>query len=200
MTTPFSEVTPATGALYSRQLRRLTHRSRSVWVSIMAVLLIVVAVWAGVELVLSMLGREPLLVSPGGALAAIEDWSAQSDAILIGSAIAALVVGLILLTAALGRGRRARHTLASERLAVVADSRVLAAAAARAARIESGVDRGQVTASLGAKSVDVRIRPSSGFRVDEAAVRTAVEGELAAAGARPLRVSVHVDQNGKVGA
>ncbi|MGO2660711.1 hypothetical protein [Mycetocola reblochoni] len=200
MTEQFSGVAPATQRLYRRQLRRITHRSRSVLVGFVLVLLTLVVLWLGVETVLWLLGAPALLVAPGALVAAVVDGTSSADPVVTGGAVAAVVVGVVLVALSLGGARRARHGLSAERIAVVVDDRVLASAAARAARVASGVDSGQVTATVGRRSVQLRIRPSSGFRIDEGAVVSAVEDELTATGTERLRVSVHVDQNGKVGA
>ncbi|MCY1247115.1 hypothetical protein D9M72_604110 [compost metagenome] len=101
---------------------------------------------------------------------------------------------------AVAPGRRARHALGSGRAAVVADHEVIAAALSRAARRQAGLAPGQVSTTVGSRSVSVTIQPTSGIPVDAGAVKAAVDGELATyALRRRMRSSVRVTTKGVLG-
>ena len=88
------------------------------------------------------------------------------------------LLGVLLLGTALRAGRLPRHALDSERSAIVVDDDVIAAALSARARRTAGLAPGQVTTTVGHRSVHVRVRPTSGLPADGAAISAAVEREL----------------------
>jgi hypothetical protein len=188
--------------LYTRRIaRRTTHSSRAVASVVTAALLIVVLVWVGTETVLSALGAPALLVSPvrmGQWLAAVPANTAPP--VLVGAGAGLTLVGVVFVLLGILPGSRARHALPSDRSAVVVDDDVIAAALSRTARQAAGLVPGQVTTVVGRNSAELRIRPTSGVPLDEAAVEEAVHRELASYGVRPEpAVRIRVSNRGVVG-
>ncbi len=182
--------------LYRRIVRRERHRSRSVAVSIALSLLALCAAYAGIEIALAALGRDPLLVSPAAAL----HWVDAGSAVALSVAGAAAIVGAILVIVAVTPGRRARHSIPTERMAVVVDDAVLAGAFARAARRPAQVAADRVVADVSARRARVFITPTSGVAVDTEATRSAVDRVLDTLAPRPaLRTTVTVATTGVVG-
>ncbi len=135
--------------------------------------------WLAVEAVLALLGGSALLASPaqlGSWLAGVPGATVPAGLVAAGAGIALL--GVLLLGTALRAGRRPRHALDSERSAVVVDDEVIAAAVSALARRTARLAPGQVTTTVGRRSVHVQVRPTSGMPVDGAAISTAVEREL----------------------
>jgi hypothetical protein len=183
-------------SLYSRILRREQHRSRSLAVSVVLALFIVGLVYAGIELVLAALERGPLLVSPRNAV----HWVNASSSVALVVAGAVVVVGLVLLIIAVTPGRRARHAIPDDRLAVIVDDGALAGALARDARLAADVAANRVRADVSARRARVFITPTSGIAVDQSVIRAAVEGVLATLAPKPaVRASVTVEQHSEVG-
>lgn len=155
--------------LYRRLLRRETHASRSGAAVTVAVLLAMVLIAA-----IGFSGWwtfDPMLREN------VTTWTASvdiADIALIGGVVA-LLLALLLIVASIAPGRRARHARATDRFAVVVDDGVLADAAAHSVAYRSGLDRGQVSTTVGRRGVTVRITPTSGVAVDrELVARTAV--------------------------
>ncbi|MFF2050563.1 DUF6286 domain-containing protein [Leifsonia sp. NPDC058194] len=183
-----------------RIVRRETHSPRSTAAVIVALCLAVVIAWVATEGVLSLLGLPALLLSPRGMLTSVAGAPDASAASVIAVAVAAGLVGVVLLAIALLPGRRARRPLHAEHAIVVADDTMLASALARTAARTAAVSADAVSVSLGRRTATVRIVPVSGTRVDRDAVRGAVTEEFTrAAPTRPARVSVLVSPAGKVG-
>ena len=162
-----------------RLVRRETHSSRAAASIVAAVVLAAAFLWLAVEAVLALLGRSELLASPaqlGSWLAGVPGATVPAGLVAAGAGIALL--GVLLLGTALRAGRRPRHALDSERSAVVVDDEVIAAAVSARARRIARLAPGQVTTTVGRRSVHVQVRPTSGMPVDGAAISTAVEREL----------------------
>lgn len=188
--------------LHTRRIaRRTTHSSRAVASVITAALLIVVLAWVGTETVLSALGAPALLVSPvrmGQWLAAVPQNTAPP--VLLGAGVGLVLIGVLLVLLGILPGARPRHTLPSDRSAVVVDDDVIAAALSRTACQAAGLVPAQVTAVVGRSRAELMIRPTSGVALDETAVAAAVHRELASYGVRPEpAVNVRVSKRGVVG-
>ena len=181
---------------YLRTLvRRETTRSRSVAVSVALGILALAAAYAATECVLAALGRPALLVAPDDALAAIVLAQPWTVAAVIGLAL----LGIVALVAALTPGRRARHELTRDRVAVLVDDDILAGAISRRAAVVGAVSRDQVRTAVSSRAADVSLRPSSGFPIDHTAVSAAASALVAElAPVRTLRTRVQVDENGMV--
>ncbi|PPH96337.1 hypothetical protein C5C56_14990 [Rathayibacter sp. AY1D1] len=184
---------------YSRYLRRETHKSRSAAQIVVLVLIALVAAYVGTEAVLAILGAAPLLAAPSALLGAIVGVASLANPALIGVAVGAGVLALVLLVLALAPGARARHTVDDDRLAVVVDDGVIASSLARAARTAAHSRREDTRASLGRRTALVEVTPASGIAVDRAAVQSAVDEELARIGAKPApRSTVRVSTSGRI--
>jgi hypothetical protein len=192
----------ATDALYRRILRRETHSPRSGLAILLAVVLIVVLAWIGTESVLQFLGYPALLAAPTDMVTTIAQLpETVLAAALVAAGIVVALLGIVLLLAAILPGRRARHTAEIGRTAVVVDNAVIASALARAASTRANVDPDQVRVSVGNRTAEVIVRPSSGFPVNQDAVKQAVLRQIEDLDLRPsLRCSVTIEKRGVVGA
>lgn len=185
-----------------RLIRRETHSSRAVASVITAVIVIIVVAWLGTETVLSMTGKKPLLVSPpqmGQWLTAVPQ--ATVPAALIAAGVVLILIGVFFLILALRAGNlRGRHTVSSDRNAVVVDDEVIAAAISATTRRTAALAPEQVTTGISRRRIDVLIHPTSGTTVDENAVRAAVEGDLAGYALVPEpKVNITISQRGALG-
>ena len=184
-------------SLYRRILRRETHRSRSVAVSIALALLALVAAYIGLECGLAAFGAGPLLVTPTAAV----DWLSSTEVIVYVAAGLAALVGLVLIVLALVPGRRPRHSIPNERMAVVVDDAVLAGALARDARRVADVAPERVHADVAKRRARVIITPTSGVHVDAVSAQATADGLLTELAPRPtVRARVTVSTTGVVGA
>jgi len=191
-----TDLASSAAAPYRRVLRRSQHRSRSTAVVIALVALIVVLAWVGTESVLAVFGLAPLLVAPAALLHFIDN----PDSIGTAAAGALALLGVVLLAVALSPGRRARHALPDDRMAVVIDDGVLAGAMVRAAVRESRLPASRVTAVVSRRQGTVNIVPTSGSLVNAAAITRAVETAVAALDPQPqIRATVNVSERGVVG-
>jgi hypothetical protein len=185
---------------YRRILRRETHASRSgsLVVAVLVVVVLAVAVVFGASLVLldqNVAGIEPRAVIDAAVVAprGTEPWI-----VIVAGAVVALV-GLALLLKAVLPQRKPRHTMSSERLAVVVDDEVIASAAARAARSVTRLGPNAAVGTVGRRTVDVVVRPAAGVDVPVVAVSEAVDRELAGIDAAPTIASrVRVQPTGRV--
>jgi hypothetical protein len=178
---------------YTRLVRRETHRSRSTAVIVALVVTALVAAYLGTEAVLAAIGRPPLLLTPAelfDALDATASWSAI--------AIAALaVLGVIAIIAAVTRGRRSRHRLADDRMAVVVDDDVLAGAVSRRVALSGSVDRRQARTVVARRRATVRLTPNSGFVIDSGAASDAASLAIEQLAPHPaVRTRVIVAEHG----
>ncbi|WP_394941893.1 hypothetical protein [Psychromicrobium sp. YIM B11713] len=191
----------AATAAQPRMIRRETHRSRAVISVVSAVLLVLVLLWLGTELVLHLLKHSPLLASP----AQMADWlirlpESTLPVGLVLAGIGILIVGVILLVAALGPGRKARRVLLSERSAVVVDDSVIASALARTASRIARVQPEQVLAQVRGSQAKVEVRPTSGIAVNQQSIQSGLESEVQSWDlAKNLRLSVSINTQGAVG-
>ncbi|AZZ47990.1 DUF6286 domain-containing protein [Rathayibacter rathayi] len=184
---------------YRRYLRRETHRSRSAAQIVVLVLIALVAAYVGTEAVVAVLGAAALLAAPSALLGGIVGVGSLANTALIGLAVGAGVLALILLVLALAPGSRARHTVDDDRLAVVVDDGVIASALARTARTAAHSRREDTRASLGRRTALVEVTPASGIAVDRDAVQSAVDDELGRIAASPApRATVRVSKSGRI--
>lgn len=189
------------GAPYARIVRRETHSPRTVAAIVLASLVILACVYAGVELVLRMLGQPPLLVAPEAAL----EWLAalptlQPQAAITAGGIVVALIGLLLMLHAILPGRTARHQMLHDDRAVLVDNGVLASGIARRVETVARVPSGQAVVSVSHRRATVDVTPTSGIPVDEAAIRAAVDDEIASYNLTPsLRPTVRINPMGAVG-
>ncbi|HEY9466381.1 MAG TPA: DUF6286 domain-containing protein [Vicinamibacterales bacterium] len=163
--------------------------------------MIVLCAYVGTEIILSMLNQRALLAAPQDMLATLGALGSAPVALPIGIGVILMIIGLLLLIAALTPGRRARHQLAASRAAVVADNEVIASALARHAARAANLNPDNTLVSVSARRAIVRLTPTSGTPVQRDAVADAVREQLAAFElATPVRFSVVITPSGKVGA
>ncbi|WP_369745404.1 hypothetical protein [Paenarthrobacter sp. AMU7] len=127
-----------------RMIRRETHSSRALPSILSACILMVVFLWLAVEAVLWILKDQALLASPAQMLQWLVDLPVTTLPVGMATAGAGLgILGLLLLGLAVGRGRKARRSLASRRAAVVVDDDVIAAALSNTTRLAAGLAPGR---------------------------------------------------------
>lgn len=171
--------TPASGD--RRLLRRELHRSRSVPAVLVLTVVIAAAAWFAVECALRLLGRDALLARPGAIVdAAVEiltdpgPWWTWLYVAAGVTAVLAVVLGWL----AIAPGRRSRHVLDDERLLVVADDTVLAAALARTARTSARLGPDRTQAWVAKRTAKVTLVPTAGVPVEVPEVQASVSGAL----------------------
>lgn len=186
----------------SRILRRETHSSRAGAASIAAILVIVLCVYALLEAGVRAIGQPPWLTNPSTAAERIIALPDGISPLLLGASGAVIaMVGLFFFLHAVLPGRRARHLLRDPRTAVVVDDEVLASALARRARTAANVTPEQVMVVVSRQMVVVNVRPTSGSRVSEEAVLSAVRAELEEMSPVPMpAVRVNLASSGVIGA
>ncbi|MBL3688301.1 DNA/RNA endonuclease G [Leucobacter zeae] len=159
-------------------MRRETHSPRTSAAVIVLVVVAAVAVAAGIEVVLHLLGAAPLLVSPEAAAGQVQELPGlPQGAVVAGGALTA-VAGAALVWLAVGPGRRPRHELRGFPSAVVADNGVIASAVAERVRRELDLARGAVVVGVGHRSADVSAKPEPGQTIDRVRMRSAAEAAL----------------------
>ncbi len=162
-----------------RVVRRETHSSRAVLSGVAAVTVTIIAVYCLLESTLRALDQPPWLADPLTAAQRLADLPAGIPAPLLGVlGVVVALIGLIFLLNAVLPGKRTRHVIADDRIAVVADDEVIASALARYARLAAGVSQEQVLVVIARRTVLVNVRPTSGIPIDETSVLTAVEQEV----------------------
>jgi len=188
-------------AMIRRMGRRETHSSRAALAVVSASVLLVVVLWLILEGALSMTGNGPLLLAPAQLMHAVAVMgTATVPAALLAAGVVIGLLGLLVVAAAILPGGKPRHILANPRSAVVVERDVLAAAIARTARTAARLSPAQVTATVGPRTAQLRLHPSSGRAVDVDAVTEAVDKELSGYSlARPLTPTVSVAHHGAVG-
>ncbi|MBM7794839.1 hypothetical protein JOE60_003430 [Paenarthrobacter ilicis] len=184
-----------------RMVRRETHSSRALASVIAASILIVTFLWLALEYILWLLKDQPLLASPAQMLKWLVDLPATTlPAGMVATGAGLGIVGLLVIGLAVGRGRRSRRALASERTATVVDDEVIAAAVSSKSRLAAGLAPGQVTTTVGNRSVRVQVRPTSGVTMDLDSVKKVLDDELATyALDRQVTPNVRVLNEGVVG-
>ncbi len=170
----------ADALVYRRVLRRETHSARTVPAVILAAvlaLLLLAALVGGAWLLIDQGMRESAATAMQDAVSAID---VASTATITGAVL--VVIAVILILCALLPGRRARHGRVADRMAVLVDDGVLADATASHVATQCGIDRSQVSATVGRRSVWVRVTPTSGLPVDQQIVYDAASEVLSGAG------------------
>lgn len=177
-------------------VRRETHSPRTGAMLLVVVLLILAAVYAAVEIVLALAGRQPLLVAPAAAveaLAALPMTVAPAGLIAAGAVIA--LVGLVVFAVGVSPGRLSRHEMAWGDRAVVVDNGVVASALAQHVSTASGIARENVVVGVAHRAVDVTVRPPVGIPVEAERLRQIVEDEVASYRLSPsVRTRIRVDR------
>lgn len=177
-------------------VRRETHSPRTGAMLLVVVLLILAAVYAAVEIVLALAGRQPLLVAPAAAveaLAALPMTVAPAGLIAAGAVIA--LVGLVVFAVGVSPGRLSRHEMAWGDRAVVVDNGVVASALAQHVSTASGIARENVVVGVAHRAVDVTVRPPVGVPVEAERLRQIVEDEVASYRLSPsVRTRIRVDR------
>lgn len=189
--------------LYRRVLRRELHSSRSGSTIVVLVLLTLVVGYVGVEAVYAALGRRALLFSPVDVLATLTSSvdGGGTSGLVLGAGVVAALVGLVLVALAVTAGRRGRHTIDDDRVAVVVDDRVIASSLARTARTSGRLSEQQVSAWVSRRRAQIDLTPSSGLAVDDGAVDAAARAELESVAYRPaLSARVRTTDQGRLGA
>lgn len=189
--------------LYRRVLRRELHSSRSGSTIVVLVLLTLAVGYVGVEAVYAALGRPALLFSPVDVLATLTSSvdGGGTSGLVLGAGVVAAIVGLVLIGLAVTAGRRGRHTIADDRVAVVVDDRVIASSLARTARTSGRLSEQQVSAWVSRRRAQIDLTPSSGLAVDDGAVEAASRAELESVAYRPaLSARVRTTDQGRLGA
>jgi Co/Zn/Cd efflux system component len=185
---------------FSRLIRRETHSPRSASSVTLAIVLIVLFAWLGTEIMLALTGSRALLAAPGDMVGFLVAAQAEYPAAFGAAGIAAALVGLVLIVAAIGPGRRARHELLMDR-PVVVDNEVIASALARRAATVARVDPDNCTVSVSHRRAIVHVTPTSGQPIDRDAVLAAVTEQLESFELRPpVTARLVVAEQARVGA
>lgn len=187
--------------LTSRILRRELHASRAVPAVLTGGVVVLGSAVLLMEAVLKAVGDPPFLLDFERTAAWLDGMPSGVPPALLGTgALLLFAVGLVLFLLAVLPGRRIRYVVPNGRAAVVVDAEVLAASLARRARLAAGVAPEQVLVTVGRRSADVQVRPTSGIPVDAASVRTAVEDDLRRAAVEPRpAVRVRIAPSGVIG-
>ncbi|MET3452022.1 hypothetical protein [Curtobacterium sp. 1544] len=185
---------------YRRILRRESTASRSGTVVVAVLVVLVIAAAAVFAAALVFLGQRALGIDPRDLVdAAARAPRGLDTTIVVGVAAIVAVVGLVFLAQGLLPQRRPRHTMSSDRLAVVVDDEVLASAAARAARSATRLGPDAAVGTVGRRTVDVVLRPAAGVDVPAVAATDAVTEEFRAIDVVPsVTARVRVQPTGRV--
>ncbi len=185
---------------YRRILRRESTASRSGTVVLAVLVVLVIAAAAVFAAALVFLGQRALGIDPRDLVdAAARAPRGLDTTIVVGVAAIVAVVGLVFLAQGLLPQRRPRHTMSSDRLAVVVDDEVLASAAARAARSATRLGPDAAVGTVGRRTVDVVLRPAAGVDVPAVAATDAVTEEFRAIDVVPsVTARVRVQPTGRV--
>lgn len=200
MTDATSPTHPDRDRVYARVLRRETRPSRSGTV-VLAMLLTLLASAAIVSVAaVVLLGQIVAGTDPRSVVdAAVRAPRGTDTTVVVTVGVVVAVVGLVFLLRGLLPGRRPRHTVPSQRLAVVLDDEVVASAAARAARSATRLGPDAAVGTVGRRTVDVVLRPAAGVDAPVVAATEAVQRELDALDLRPtVTARVRVQPTGRI--
>lgn len=177
-------------------VRRETHSPRTGAMLVVVVLLILAAIYAGLEIALSLAGRPPLLVGPGAAFDSVAALpTAVVPAALIAVGVGIALVGLIILLIAVAPGRLSKHEMTWGERAVVVDNGVVASSIAQHLSTESGIARENVVVGVAHRAVDVTVRPPLGIPVDADDLRRIVDEEVASYRLTPsVRTHIRIER------
>lgn len=177
--------------------RRERRASRSVAVSLVLGLLALAAAYTATESVLAALGAPALLASPADALTAVADGIETAAPLAVVAAVALTLLGLVCLALALLPGRRGRHQLADDRVALLIDDDVLASALSRRASTVGSLGAAEARTVVTARAATTVVTPGSGYPVELAEASAAAADLVEALAPRPrLRTRVRLDQRG----
>jgi len=194
------DTTTSTERIYKRIRRRETTSPRATLAIILAIVLILAIAYAVTETILALVGAAPLIAAPPAMGTAILGLTSYSAAPVVIGGVVAVLVGLLLIIAAVRPGRRPRHPLASERVLTVVDDEVIASALARTAALEGGVDPDHARVSMSRRSALVRVTPASGASTPTSAITAAVSWQLDGLGLTPTPRAKTVLDRARVGA
>lgn len=183
-------------------LRRETTSGRAVAAVVVALLVMLLCVYALLESTLQAIGQPAWITDPESAARFVAGLPAGINPGILGLlGVVVAIVGLIFVVVALRPGRAGRRVLPSRRIAVVLDDEVLASALARRARAAATVRPEQVTVVLSHREAIVNVRPTSGIPVRAEDVLAAVEDELRRLRPQPYPLlRVRVAGTGVIGA
>jgi len=191
----------STQSVYSRIIHRETTSPRATLAITLAIIIILLIAYAVAETILSLIGQPSLLASPADMGIALVNAPNYLAGVMIAVGILAVLLGLILMIAAVKPGRRPRHVLDADRVVVVVDDEVIGSALARHASYEGNIDPDNARVSVSRRRAVVRLTPASGTSIGVPAVDRVVTEQLERYGLRPtIRSKVVVDERGKVGA
>lgn len=162
-----------------RVVRRETHSPRTAATCLVAVLAILGLAYVGTEIVLGLLDRPALLVSPADGVASVLGLPRQDPKWAIGvGGVLVMLVGGWLLGLGILPGRLPKHRLMCDAAAVVVDNGVIASALAHRLASVFGLKPDRVVVGVGHRSADVTIQPGAGFPVDREDIQAQAESEL----------------------
>ena len=173
----------STGPTRSRRagmLRREARSSRPAVAIGLASVIIAGCLYAGIELVLELTGRPPLLAAPSDVVGTVNQVNQIAPAILVTFGVLVAVTGLVLVLVALLPGRRTRQEADSEQAAeeIEAASPTRKAAATRL-RLASVDDPGS------RQNATVRLTPESGVVPNRFTAAKAIAEAIAYDALRP---------------
>ncbi len=160
-------------SVYRRVVRRETHSPRAGAAITVAVVVMLVAIAAGIAAVYVIV-HPPVWV---GVRAGFDELAGLRSAVrytVLVSGVVAVLLGVLLVVLAVAPGRRPRRRLDSSRAAVVVDDKVIARSLARTAAHAARSARSQVEVVLGRRRASVRVSPTAGVSLDREAVAEAV--------------------------
>jgi hypothetical protein len=195
----------STESLYNRIVRREIHSPRSAIGIIVAVVILLASLYLILEFALELFHLKPLLVAPSTLLhylsAPSESLALFVPSAVIGAGAVAAVLGVILMIVGIAPGRRARHTMTSDRGAVVIDDAVIASSLAKRAATVSGISPDQVVVTVGKSTAHIVLTPTTGTSINEDAVAANAAEHLEMLAVNPsIRATVSVRRSGVIGA
>lgn len=190
----------STKSTYQRIARRETHSPRAVLAIVLAVILIMAAAYAVIEIILAIAGQKPLVVTPGDAAMALVRANTLPAWSLIAAGIVLALIGLWLIIVSFSSGRRPRHLIQTDRAVTVIDNEVIASALARHASYAANSAPDSTRVSVTHHRAVVELTPTTGRAVDEGRIKVAVDAQLAAYDVSPKLTSrIEIKKAGRVG-
>lgn len=180
--------------------RTETYSSRWLATVLVTSLVLLVLVWLGAEIVLSALGKPPLLVSGETLYSSFFNLD-QSLTPELSIAIGALLclLGLVLIYLCLTPGRLARHSVRPGRFAMVVDDKVLASAISARVRTRAGLNNHQVLTQVYPKRIKVTVVPTSGRAINQQEMIALVEETVEQYSLREKpHTQIHIQKEGAI--
>lgn len=178
-----------------RMARRMTHRSRSVWVCVALAAFVIAAVVVIVEAARAGLGLPVLWLSLPEVWAQITGGGPVGIAVAIGAALA----GILCVWGALSPGRTGRRIITADRAPIVVDDAIVAGTLSRGAARRASVGASHVATRVSRRRADVRITPATGFPVAGTEIARAENEALAPVDLTPpVTVRVRVEDGGRL--